>query len=115
MHRSLLAAPLVFAAPLVLGSAAARAAPPPGADPAMSPWFEDLRQPGTGRSCCSIADCRPVDYRIVENHYEAFVDDQWMSVPPDKILHRFDNPTGRAVVCWTPALGIMCFVEGPGT
>lgn len=38
-----------------------------------------------------------------------------MAVPADKILHRYDNPTGRAVVCWTPALGIMCFVEGPAT
>ncbi len=96
-------------------AAAAYAKPPPDTDPALSPWFEDLRQPGTGRSCCSIADCRPVDFRIVENHYEAYVDDQWMAVPADKILHRYDNPTGRAVVCWTPALGIMCFVEGPAT
>ncbi len=100
---------------LVLATGTAAAKPPPNPDPAVSPWYEDLRQPGTGRSCCSIADCRPVDYRIVEDHYEAFVDDQWMPVPPDKVLRRFDNPTGRAVVCWTPELGIMCFVEGPAT
>lgn len=113
MHRFAFAA--CFALIAALASARAQAAPPPDADPSLSPWFEDLRQPGTGRSCCSIADCRPVDYRVVENHYEAFVDDQWMTVPPDKVLRRYDNPTGRAVVCWTPALGIMCFVEGPGT
>ena len=110
----------VFAACFALVAACAlpavpRAAPPPGADPALSPWFEDLRQPGTGRSCCSIADCRPVDVRIVEDHYEAYVHNRWMSVPPDKIVHRSDNPTGRAVICWTPTLGIMCFVEGPAT
>ena len=32
-------------------------------------------------------------------------------MPPDKILQRTDNPTGRAVVCWTPQRGIMCFVR----
>jgi hypothetical protein len=114
MQRFALAACLVFAAAFALDGSA-RAASPVATDPSLSPWFEDLRQPGTGRSCCSIADCRPVDYRIVENHYEAYIEDQWMTVPPEKILHRFDNPTGRAVVCWTPALGIMCFVEGPAT
>jgi hypothetical protein len=109
MNRFVLAALFGLAA----NSAAAR--PPPNPDQGLSPWFEDLRQPGTGHSCCSIADCRPVDYRIIEDHYEAFVDDQWVAVPSDKVLRRLDNPTGRAVVCWTPYLGVMCFVEGPGT
>src|SRR6516164_2028992 len=34
------------------------AAPPDNPDPALAPWFESLKQPGTGASCCSIADCR---------------------------------------------------------
>ncbi len=106
---------LAAAAALVVLASSAHARPPAGGgDPALAPWFEDLRQPGTGRSCCSIADCRMVDARIVKDHYEAFVDDRWMVVPPETILRRYDNPTGHAVVCWTPALGIMCFVEGPG-
>ena len=99
---------------LLLSPLTARAFPPPDADPALSPWFEELRQPGTGRSCCSIADCRPVDYRIAGDHYEVWIGSQWLAVPKDRILQRFDNPTGHAVVCYTPALGIMCFVEGPG-
>jgi hypothetical protein len=102
-----------FALALVAPPAHSRP-PPGGVDPLLAPWFEDLRQPGTGHSCCSIADCRTVDARVVQDHYEAFIDDRWMVVPPDKILRRYDNPTGRAVVCWTPALGIMCFVQGPG-
>ena len=110
MQRIALA--VCFACPAAFAlTAPAQAKPPPGADPALSPWFEDLRQPGTGRSCCSVADCRAVDFRIVTDHYEAHVGDQWMTVPADKILHRYDNPTGRAVVCWTPALGVMCFVR----
>ncbi len=92
-----------------------RAAPPPDADPALAPWFNSLRQPGSGISCCSIADCRPVDYRTVGDHYEAFIDGEWRKVPPDKVLTRVDNPTGRAVVCWTKYSGIMCFVLGPQT
>jgi hypothetical protein len=115
MNHIVTVAPAPFVAALMLTANSAAARPPPDADPMLAPWFEDLRQPDTGQSCCSIADCRPADYRIVEDHYEAFVDDQWMAVPSDKVLRRLDNPTGRAVVCWTRTLGIMCFVTGPET
>jgi hypothetical protein len=106
-----------FAVPIfmLLIAAPLHAAPPNDADPAMAPWFNSLRQPGSGISCCSIADCRPVDYRTVDNHYEAFIEGEWRAVPPDKVLTRADNPTGRAVVCWTKLSGIMCFVRGPET
>ncbi|KAA5612071.1 hypothetical protein [Rhodovastum atsumiense] len=92
---------------------AAQARPPENPDPELAPWYNSLRQPGTGISCCSIADCRPVDYRVVQDRYEAFIAGAWRAVPPDRVLHREDNPTGRAVVCWTPTAGIMCFVKGP--
>jgi hypothetical protein len=108
MQRSSLAVIL-----LLFATIAAHARPPEGADPALAPWFQGLHQPGTGISCCSIADCRTTDYRTEGDHYEAFVQDRWIVVPPEKVLSRTDNPTGRAVVCWTPATGIMCFVRGP--
>ena len=95
--------------------APAFAAPPPNADPALSPWFESLRQPGTDISCCSIADCRPAEYRTREDRYEVLIRERWLAVPPDKVLLRKDNPTGAAIVCWTPSSGIMCFVRGPET
>jgi hypothetical protein len=91
------------------------AAPPEGADPNLAQWFQNLRQPGTGKSCCSISDCRPVDYRVNGDHYEAFIGGDWITVPPEKVLQRYDNPLGRAVVCWTPSLGVMCFVRGAET
>ena len=100
-----------LAASLWLVAASAAAAPPQNADPALAPWFRSLLQPGTTVSCCSLADCRPTDYRIAADHYEALVGGSWVAVPPDKILDRTDNPTGRAVVCWTPQRGIMCFVR----
>jgi hypothetical protein len=102
-------------AALLLVPLPALAAPPPDADPALSPWFQSLRQPGTGVSCCSIADCRPVDYRTTPDGYEVFVDNRWQKVPPEKVLQRADNPVGRAIVCWTKLTGIMCFVRAPET
>lgn len=102
-----------FACLLLAGSAQAR--PPKNADMSLAPWFRSLRQPGTGMSCCSIADCRQTDFRIRGNHYQALIQGKWEDVPADTILDRTDNPTGRAVVCWTPYRGIMCFIKGPET
>ena len=98
-------------ATVLLLAASAAAAPPPDADPALAPWFRSLLQPGTTMSCCSLADCRPTEYRIKADHYEAMVGGSWLAVPADKILQRTDNPTGHAIVCWTPQRGIMCFVR----
>jgi hypothetical protein len=89
------------------------AKPPPGAT-ANSLWFESLEDPETTLSCCDEADCRVVDDRIAGDHYEVLVRGAWIAVPAGKMLHRTDNPTGRAVLCWSPAFGIMCFVPGLG-
>ncbi len=96
---------------LLAGIAAARGAPPENADPSLAPWFQSLRQPGTGISCCSIADCRTTDYRTTARGYEALVDGRWLAVPPDRVLQETENPTGRAVVCYLPGKGILCFVR----
>ena len=91
----------------------ASAAPPDDADPKLAPWFNNLRQPWTNALCCSMADCRPAPSRGRGDHYETFVGGEWRAVPEDKVLLRSDNPTGRAVVCWTPTAGILCFVPAP--
>ena len=97
---------------------ATRAAPPDNPDPALAPWFESLKQPGTGASCCSIADCRTVEFRQDRDGYEVLIDGRWkmsipfwLRVPPNRIIDRIDNPTNRAVVCFTPEAGILCFVR----
>src|SRR5436190_7579149 len=113
-RRSLLASILLaMARPALAG-------PPEGADPAWSRWFESLRQPGTGASCCTAADCRITEFRRDLDGYEALVDDRWKlsrpfwtRVPPQRVLERSDNPTGRAVLCFTPEAGIVCFVRPP--
>ena len=99
-------------------SQAAVAAPPDSPDPALAPWFESLKQPGTGAPCCSIADCRTVEFRQDRDGYEVLIDGRWkvsipfwLRVPPNRIIDRIDNPTNRGVVCFTPEAGILCFVR----
>ena len=115
---ALAAASLVYSYPAGLS-----AAPPPGADPDLAPWFRSLRQPNTDLSCCDRADCRTVQYRIVDGHFQAFIGGEfarwqnppyaWVDVPDSSVLHRHDNPTGEGVACWA-GMRIICFVEGTG-
>jgi hypothetical protein len=96
--------------------AVAWARAPVGADPNLHGWFESLTQPGTGMPCCSVADCRPTDYRLANNGYEVFLDSKWVRVPEERILHGLSNPVGRAVVCRAPfSDAIMCFVPASET
>lgn len=101
-------------------SQVAVAAPPDNPDPALAPWFESLKQPGTDAPCCSIADCRTVEFRQDRDGYEVLIDARWkmstsfwLRVPPNRIIERIDNPTNRGVVCFTPEAGILCFVRPP--
>jgi hypothetical protein len=100
----------------------ARPAPPEHADPALAPWFEGLRAP-LGGMCCAQIDGRTVGYRIVGDHFEAQVGQQfplgpdppiWIAVPADHVLQHQQNPTGRAVLFWTPALGVLCSATETG-
>jgi hypothetical protein len=112
---------------VLTAAVAANAAPPPGqpVDPEMHKWYESLKQPNTGAGCCSIADCRPFDSRIVQDHYEIFINRQWLPVPTGVVLHR-ENKAGVAIAClrtqWNYGFGpppdgfspdIMCFIPGP--
>ena len=99
-------------------SQAAVAASPDSPDPALAPWFESLKQPGTGAPCCSIADCRTVEFRQDRDGYEVLIDGRWkVSIPfwlrvlPNRIIDRIDNPTNSGVVWFTPEAGILCFVR----
>jgi len=117
MIRCLYLAIVVYFATLVTITPQLAAAPPENADPALAPWFRSLARPDGAGSCCSESDCRRTQYRIVAGHYEALVDEQWhvtpqwIAVPPERILQRADNPTGEAVLCWLPSLGVLCFVR----
>ena len=120
---SLATSVLLALAVLIAGAVPLRAAPPENVDPALAPWFQSLEVPGTNHSsCCSQSDCRPVDYRIEGDYYEALLtpeqfsragvlQQRWIPVPFDRILQRVDNPTGKAILCWQPGAGVLCFVR----
>ena len=101
---------------IALLAGVALAAPPPGADPDLAPWFRSLRVPGTGASCCDVSDCRPVrSYRQVGDGIEAIAaDGTVLSITPDKILQGHSNPTGHAIACHSGAT-VYCFVRASET
>ena len=85
-------------------SQAAVAAPPDSPDPALAPWFESLKQPGTGAPCCSIADCRTVEFRQDRDGYEVLIDSRWkmsnpfwLRVPSNRII---DKSTTQRTAAW---------------
>jgi hypothetical protein len=96
------------------------AAHPPEAE--FGDWFRSLKEPGTegtvgsGTSCCSPAsDCQMTDYDMdADGRYWIFAEGERIQVPPDKILQRADNPTGRGVACLRHDDGhpvVRCFVR----
>ncbi len=105
---------LISALTVLLPAGPSAAKPPPHPDPSLRLWFESLQDPETTLSCCEEADCREVDARIARDHHEVQIDGIWVEIPERKIIRPDSNPTGRAVLCWSPTLGIMCFVPGPG-
>jgi hypothetical protein len=109
---------LVVVTVLFLFSGAA--AHPPEAE--FADWFHSLKEPGTegtagsGVSCCSPAsDCQITDYETdAEGRYWITAEGERIQVPPDKILQRADNPTGRGVACLRHDNGhpvVRCFVR----
>jgi hypothetical protein len=106
--------------------ATANAAPPASqpVDPEIHKWYQSLKRPNTGDACCSIADCRPYDTRVIGDHYEILDHQRWRAVPNDVVLHR-ENKAGAAIAClqtqWYDfgppprdfAPAILCFIPGP--
>jgi hypothetical protein len=110
--------PFVLFTGVLLIAALALARPPDDIpiDPALHDWYESLKEPGTTYPCCSIADCRPIDYRMGGEGYEARIDEEWVTVPDDRVLKNQPNPIGRAVLCRSPVNGsILCFVPASQT
>ncbi len=125
-RRVRIAAMVVLAIGVALVSTAF-AAPPPGGPGPFSDWYRSLQTP-SGGSCCDEGDCRPVEayrsVRVVDEDgpvrfaYEVLVTPashgaavpMWVPVPPGRVLAR-ENPTGKAVACWLPSAGVMCFVR----
>jgi hypothetical protein len=72
-------------------------------------WFKSLRQPGTGMSCCDIADCRRTKADWHNGQWWAVVEGTWTPIPPNKELSKL-SLDGDAYVCSGIARTIYCFV-----
>ena len=82
-------------------------------------WYETLKQPGTGISCCNNQDCRPTEARVKGEHVEVLVDGDWTKVPPEKILNTASPDLGSHVCAPNrgaayPKGYIFCAVIGGG-
>jgi hypothetical protein len=94
----------------------ALAAPPPGADPKLAPWFESLKMISGGH-CCGAADCREETRAVspsnsADGHWHVFIGtdkfgadapNQMVRVP-DEVISVDDETTmprpPGPVVCW---------------
>jgi hypothetical protein len=81
-------------------------------------WYRELKQPGTGYSCCNGSvngiegDCRPTRAYLQEDGtWKAMIDGHWMPVPPRVVLQRL-APDGNSHICAGKSGMIYCFVGG---
>jgi hypothetical protein len=120
-----------FAAPAlalvggILLAGTAQAAPPPvGSDDwqIMHPYAEWVTSQHDRRGywCCDIGDGRPVEARIVDDHWEVHITkvhfpdepEHWLAVPDGKITAG-GNPTGTPIV-WLLHGNVQCFAPPDG-
>lgn len=81
--------------------------------PEISRWFNSLKD-ANGASCCDISDghvLRSNEFRTAGDYWEVRLNDSWVRVPPEKVLHNVDNPMGSAVVFHNNYGTIFCFVR----
>ena len=81
-------------------------------------WYQELKQPGTGYSCCNgtingiEGDCRPTRaYLTEEGQWRALIDGKWVLVPPRAVLKQL-APDGRSHICASRSGMIYCFIGG---
>jgi hypothetical protein len=81
-------------------------------------WYQELKQPGTGYSCCNgttggiDGDCRPTRaYLTDDGQWRALIDGKWVLVPPRAVLKQL-APDGRSHVCASRTGVIYCFLGG---
>jgi hypothetical protein len=81
-------------------------------------WYQELKQPGTGYSCCNgtingiEGDCRPTRaYLTDEGQWRALIDGKWVLVPPRAVLKQL-APDGRSHICASRSGVIYCFLGG---
>jgi hypothetical protein len=82
-------------------------------------FYNRLMRKDTKTSCCNLADCRPTQSRMVDDHYEVWVDGEWVPAPSD-VIQNVAAPDGGTHVCAPKQLGtnrgrLYCVVLPPET
>ena len=81
-------------------------------------WYKELKQPGTGYSCCNgttngiEGDCRPTRaYQGDDGKWRALINGRWVDVPPRVVLQSL-APDGNSHICASRSGLIYCFLGG---
>ena len=81
-------------------------------------WYEKLKQPGTGFSCCNgtingvEGDCRPTRAFVDgEGHWRAWNGSAWLMVPQERVLPADYAGDGRSHLCEKQGF-VYCFTPG---
>ncbi|MCC2649868.1 MAG: hypothetical protein K0R61_53 [Microvirga sp.] len=85
-------------------------------------WYKDLKQPGTGFSCCNgdsvdadgnprEGDCRPTRADLREDGWWAVINGHWTRVPASAVLKE-QAADGRSHICAGKSGFIYCFLAG---
>jgi len=81
-------------------------------------WYQELKQPGTGLSCCNgttngiEGDCRPTRaYLNDDGQWYALLNGRWVPVPPRVVLKQL-APDGSSHICASKNGMIYCFLGG---
>lgn len=75
-------------------------------------WFKSLRVPGTGISCCDVADCKRVE-AVYDHGWFIVVDGKRMAVPQRAIVRDQTSYDGAAYACIVN-VNIRCFIPPGG-
>jgi hypothetical protein len=138
-RRSVFAIAVIAVLTVAAGPSLANPPPPDSTAAQKLRPYEDairrLTQPGSGRSCCDLSDCRMVDVRIGENgRYEALISPynpatgdgfpggpgRYLEVPPEVVVPpEKRNGLPVSVACWASwshrTNGFLCLTPGPGS
>ncbi len=107
---------------LAMAPSMAQSAPPSGrhgdGHAENHDWYKELKQPGTGYSCCNGSadgidgDCRPTRAYLQEDGvWRALIDGRWTPVPPRVVLKSL-APDGNSHICAGKSGMIYCFIGG---
>jgi hypothetical protein len=83
-------------------------------------WFDELKQPTSGKPCCKMTDCYRTEARqLADRTWTAIVIDckgrHWLPIPSDKVVENPRSIDGEAYVCNSLCMGyeettISCFI-----